>query len=105
MLTAAAAEDILAADYRGAPGFLLDKAGSFAAGGTTAGSAYTPAGKSGEALIAASRRIDVDLKYCKYGRSQVMPEAKDGYWASTTQLAFGGEQQGSRGQLQTARPV
>lgn len=40
MLTDQAAEQILASDYRGAPGFLLDKAGSFAA------SAYTPDGRS-----------------------------------------------------------
>ena len=58
VLTDASAEKILARDYRGAPGFLLDKAGSFAAGGTTTRTVYSPAGKTGKEL-AAARRDDI----------------------------------------------
>lgn len=29
------------------------------------------------------------VKYVKYGRSQVMGEDRSGFWASTTQLAYG----------------
>lgn len=52
------AEEILAADARGRPGFLLDKGGSFAAS-TTARDAFTPDGKTGEALAANARRDDI----------------------------------------------
>ncbi|PRW60959.1 flagellar associated [Chlorella sorokiniana] len=83
------AEEILAADVHGRPGFLLDKGGSFAAS-TTSREAFTADGKTGEALAASARRDDIFLKYCKYGRSQVMGEDRAGFWASTTQLAYGG---------------
>jgi hypothetical protein len=48
-----------------------------------------PPGKSGAALAAGARRQDIVLKYCKYGRSQVMPDDKTAYFASSTQLAYG----------------
>lgn len=57
------AEEILAADARGRPGFLLDKGGSFAAS-TTARDAFTPDGKTGEALAANARRDDI---FCERG--------------------------------------
>lgn len=135
------AEEILAADARGRPGFLLDKGGCFAAS-TTTREAFTADGKAGEALAANARRDDIfrewarggaqaaevhvatrnvaghfrclacgakrasvlqvhcalvhhcphalaAVKYVKYGRSQVMGEDRSGFWASTTQLAYG----------------
>lgn len=52
------AEEILASDAHGRPGFLLDKGGSFAAS-TTARDAFRADGKTGEALAANVRRDDI----------------------------------------------
>lgn len=52
------AEEILAADAHGRPGFLLDKGGSFAAS-TTTRDAFRADGKTGEALAANARRDDI----------------------------------------------
>ncbi|PSC74052.1 flagellar associated [Micractinium conductrix] len=58
------AEEILAADSKGRPGYLLDKGGAFS-GQTTSQAAYCAEGKSGAALAAAAQRDDITLKYVK----------------------------------------
>ncbi|KAL4424245.1 hypothetical protein ABPG75_001546 [Micractinium tetrahymenae] len=83
------AEDLLAADAKGRPGFVLDRGGAFAAT-TTTQATFTAQGKSGAELAAAARREDIALKYVKYGKSSVLPDDKTGFWASTTQLAYDG---------------
>ncbi|KAL4442720.1 hypothetical protein ABPG77_006714 [Micractinium sp. CCAP 211/92] len=60
------AEDLLASDAHGRPGFVLDRGGAFD-GTSTAQATFTPEGKSGAELAAAARREDIVLKYVKYG--------------------------------------
>lgn len=83
------AEELLASDAKGRPGFVLDRGGAFD-GTSTAKATFTAQGKSGPELAAAARREDIALKYVKYGKSTVLPDDKTGFWASTTQLAYEG---------------
>jgi hypothetical protein len=79
----------MAADNRGRPGFVLDRGGAFTAE-TTSRAAFAPCPeRSGAPLAAAAARQDVFLKHVKYGHSQVLPQDKTGFFASTTQLAYG----------------
>jgi hypothetical protein len=68
---------------------MLDRGGAFSAE-TTSGTAYAlSAGKVGSQLAAESRRQDIYLKHCKYGRSQVLADDRTPFYASTSQLAYG----------------
>lgn len=67
----------LAADELGPGGGGLLRPTTSGSGGTfsattTSREAFNDAGKTGPALIAASKRIDIGLKYAKYGKSYLI---------------------------------
>jgi hypothetical protein len=52
--------------------------------------AYSPHGRTGAQLVDAATRVDIALKYGKYGKTEPLGDpSRDGFFASTAQLAFG----------------
>lgn len=85
------AEDILAADCHGAPGFPL-RTGAHFVGESEAAASFTAAGKTGAQLAAGAVRQDLQTKYGKYGRSEALPtEAGLNCFATMSQLAYSGQ--------------
>eukprot|EP00887_Chlorella_sp_A99_P007050 scaffold2.g7050.t1 len=97
------AEEVLARDYAGAPGFPLQTGKPFA-GDSVTRSTYKPV--TGEALAAGAQRVDLVTKYVKFGTSAGLPvESGVACWATTSQLAYAGVGVGGEGGEQQRKKI